>query len=1179
MNKFLTKIAALSVGLAMAIGVGVAVGSGSKSATRVHATNADYSFAFSTMGSTGWGTGYADHTGYDDTVCKIDFKSASKQTGTITTVPVTKAGDTTVVLKSGYTMSSVTFTLSQWASKAKTVSLQYSTNGGTSYSAMSPAVSSSNFTLSSNSLPTGTNAVKMVQGNTSNQVGISSVSFVYSAASTPLTGITLGGAASQNAMSIGSSDLTAKTVSVTLNPSGATDQKVNITHQSGTSGLFTVSSSATCTSGSGSFTVTGKGNTSGSETFRIKGNTETSVYVDLVVTAFDDSATYWTVSFDSNGGSVTPEAKSIEDGTTFTFPSAGTKAHHTFSGWKSPSDANLYAVGATSPAVTADIAYTAQWTPDPQVTVTYKAGDGTGSDIVSSEYVGTYSVGSFPTGWSAPSGKTFSKWSDGTNEYAPNASYTLVANTNVTFTAVYASAPDILNQSWTGVTGTSYVDWSNKAGSSSDAVYAGNSAGSNSSIQLRSNNSNSGVVSTTSGGKVRKIVVTWESNTQSGRTLNVYGNNSAYESPTQLYSSSTQGTLLGTIVCGTSTELDISNDYSYVGFRSADGAMYLSEVDIYWEEVAIPQLAAPVISISNNVVSWSAVPNASTYTYSITGTASKSDDVSVLSLNVNELGLDEGSYSITLVSKGDGVNYRTSVASNSLNFTIDPSPEVFPDGDPYPIELSSEGGTHASAATINVSGEEYSGIKAGTSSNSGAVKITLGSGADGLSFRAAGWNGESVTLTITGSLNNLSENTIELTADSGLAGNTPFTLTGSKRLYLFTFTFDPILADTEITLTATTGKRFAVWDAIYYISGQTVPSITLAAEDDNPNVDVDYTTTIIATRHDGATGTISWTTSNSSILEIVTSPATGDQITVRGKAQGVATITATLTGCSDATILITVNDPSAPIPPEGTKATWVAADQGYENQQVVSSTNILSSDITAEFDENKTKYYDTGSAIRVYGGTSFTITSVKANIKSVVFTFASGGNANEISSDVGTMSADSTTWSPSSGTMSSSITFTLDGTSGHRRVAQISVGYYGAEEFAYEFLLNTGCTQAGTTEPTINWSSYQSKYGLLFTSEQSTLKLATADEHSTSNIEKAMARYDYIVGKYNKTMGLTTQYPDFIDRNPAPRGNNRILASTVIGDSSNIAAIVIVISAISVTAIGGYFFLRKRKEQ
>ena len=160
---------------------------------------------------------------------------------------------------------------------------------------------------------------------------------------------------------------------------------------------------------------------------------------------------------------------------------------------------------------------------------------------------------------------------------------------------------DELTQSWTGVSGTNYTNWSNKS-ANSEAVYAGNSAGGNNSIQLRSNNSNSGIVTTTSGGKVKKITVTWNSETSNGRTLNVYGKNSAYSAATDLYSSNTQGTLLGTIVKGTSTELNITDDYEYIGFRSASGAMYLTEVDIVWETGGgdTPSISADDVEIAYN---------------------------------------------------------------------------------------------------------------------------------------------------------------------------------------------------------------------------------------------------------------------------------------------------------------------------------------------------------------------------------------------------------------------------------------------------------------------------------------------------------------------------------------------------------------------------------------------------
>ena len=158
---------------------------------------------------------------------------------------------------------------------------------------------------------------------------------------------------------------------------------------------------------------------------------------------------------------------------------------------------------------------------------------------------------------------------------------------------------DQLDRELTGVTGTTYSSWEGKT-SNSEAVYAGQSAGGNESIQLRSNNSNSGIITTASGGTVTNVTVTWNENTANGRTLNVYGSHTAYTSPTELYDPDAQGTLLGTIVNGTNTELEITDSYEFLGLRSASGAMYLTEIDITWEAEGsvppTPTVAAPIFT-------------------------------------------------------------------------------------------------------------------------------------------------------------------------------------------------------------------------------------------------------------------------------------------------------------------------------------------------------------------------------------------------------------------------------------------------------------------------------------------------------------------------------------------------------------------------------------------------------
>ena len=185
---------------------------------------------------------------------------------------------------------------------------------------------------------------------------------------------------------------------------------------------------------------------------------------------------------------------------------------------------------------------------------------------------------------------------------------------------------DVLDRNFTGISsGAGYGIWSNKKGTS-NAVYAGNSAGANNSIQLRSDVSDSkpasGVVTTTSGGKVAKIKVTWNTNTTSGRTLNVFCSNTAYTGPADLADTNKQGTKLGTIVMGTSTELTIAGDYKYIGFRSNSGAMYIDKIEITWVSgnggsTPEPEPATPVLSINPTTLSFDAAAGSKSVTCTI----------------------------------------------------------------------------------------------------------------------------------------------------------------------------------------------------------------------------------------------------------------------------------------------------------------------------------------------------------------------------------------------------------------------------------------------------------------------------------------------------------------------------------------------------------------------------------
>ena len=122
-----------------------------------------------------------------------------------------------------------------------------------------------------------------------------------------------------------------------------------------------------------------------------------------------------------------------------------------------------------------------------------------------------------------------------------------------------------------------------------------------------------------------------------------------------------------------------------------------------------------------------------------------------------------------------------------------------------------------------------------------------------------------------------------------------------------------------------------------------------------------------------------------------------------------------------------------------TSVTIDFSEQGFENGAEV--TEVSESGVKATFDKgtgaNAPKYYTTGTAVRAYGGNTLTVTADGKTIVSIELTFSSGEGSNAITTDVPTYAEP--TWTGEAG----SVTFTVGGTSGHRRIKAITVKYSG----------------------------------------------------------------------------------------------------------------------------------------
>ena len=130
------------------------------------------------------------------------------------------------------------------------------------------------------------------------------------------------------------------------------------------------------------------------------------------------------------------------------------------------------------------------------------------------------------------------------------------------------------------------------------------------------------------------------------------------------------------------------------------------------------------------------------------------------------------------------------------------------------VTLTTSGGTNASTCKVSINSTQYDGIKLGTGSATGTMKVSIPAGTTTVYIHAAKWNGETGSLYIsepTGKT--VSPTSVTLTADAGVKSSSPFTLnspTKASTSYFFTLTLTGVSEATTLTLT-TSSKRAVVW--------------------------------------------------------------------------------------------------------------------------------------------------------------------------------------------------------------------------------------------------------------------------------------------------------------------------------------------------------------------------------
>ena len=239
--------------------------------------------------------------------------------------------------------------------------------------------------------------------------------------------------------------------------------------------------------------------------------------------------------------------------------------------------------------------------------------------------------------------------------------------------------------------------------------------------------------------------------------------------------------------------------------------------------------------------------------------------------------------------------------------------------------------------------------------------------------------------------------------------------------------------------------------------------------------------------------------------------------------------------------------------------------------------------------DNKPQSYGTGTEWRLYqnGGSIYTTTLTISlptygyELESVAITYSTKNSGTLL------LASDNTT-EIASGTevtcTGKSISFVVGGSStkanGQAKITKVVVkaNYDALGTWCDSFLGDLVCDPTGRTAPsTDTWATLGNLFLANLTSEMQAYMANYNTSNSKSVVNRALVKYDYIIEKYNTE--AADPYLDFIERIDAGKitlkSNNLFIPMEI---TSSSFAIITFIALASITAIGGYLVIKRRKE-
>ncbi len=281
----------------------------------------------------------------------------------------------------------------------------------------------------------------------------------------------------------------------------------------------------------------------------------------------------------------------------------------------------------------------------------------------------------------------------------------------VTFVDKPVLSGDVLTRETTGVEGSNYKEWT--VTGDSGTKYAGQSAGGNDSIQLRTTSPAGIVISESAGSDVASVTVEWNENTADKRSIEIYGSADAYAGSADLYGDA-KGTLLGTLAKGETT-LEVPEGYPYVGILAKGGALYLTSVAFDFAGASGPSVSlsasatevevGEAVTITATAKNFSAEPE---WSWTGKGTADGATfTVDTSAADVIEVtatataGEETASKSVTITVKVPAVKYAVNVALGIQNGTVTTDVSEAAEGDPVTVTATPANGYRLVEIIVN----------------------------------------------------------------------------------------------------------------------------------------------------------------------------------------------------------------------------------------------------------------------------------------------------------------------------------------------------------------------------------------------------------------------------------------------------------------------------------------------